>query len=153
LLAHLALNQERYARTVRDWLEDPAAADPGGDPTEPNARMAEENRDTPVDHVVATFDASVRELVSVCDLVDEQRMKAAPLGRWPFVDVLASWSRHHSAHAIDLVSALPEFKTDPVVLNWVLHFDFSGRPEWSAWQLKLITEVREMFHLRGEEDS
>ena len=152
LLAHLALNQERYARTVRQWLSDPEKADPGGDPTEPNARIAEENVATPVEDIVGTFDASIRELVAACGEMEETRL-SAPLGQWPILDVLASWSRHQGQHSIDLLSALPEFKTDPMALNWVLHFDFSNRPEWSEWQRNLIAEVREIFELQGEEES
>jgi uncharacterized protein (TIGR03083 family) len=152
VLAHLALNQQRYAGVVEQWLRDPAAADPGGDPTEENERTAGENRGTPLEEIVSTFDSSIRELVAAADSVHEKHL-SHPLGLWQFVDVLESWSRHQGMHAVDLVSALPEFKTDPMVLNWVLHFDFSSRPEWSEWQLKLIAEVREIFSLQGEEEA
>jgi uncharacterized protein (TIGR03083 family) len=152
VLAHLALNQKRYASVVEHWLREPLAADPGGDPTEENERMAVENAVTPLDEIVATFDSSIRELVAACDGVTEKHL-ASPLGLWQFVEVLASWSRHQGNHAVDLVSALPEFKTDPMVLNWVLHFDYSNQPEWSDWQLKLIAEVREIFNLQGEEEA
>jgi uncharacterized protein (TIGR03083 family) len=150
VLAHLALNQQRYARSLQQWLDDPAKADPGGDPTERNAAMAAENRETPVEGIVATFDGSIRGLVAACDAVTGAQL-AVPHGRWPFLDVLTAWSGHAGAHAVDLVSALPELKTDPMVLNWVLHFDYSNRPEWADWQLKLIAEVREIFQMQGEE--
>ncbi|MEX0784627.1 MAG: maleylpyruvate isomerase family mycothiol-dependent enzyme [Dehalococcoidia bacterium] len=152
VLAHLALTEQRYARSIEQWRDDPMSAHPGGDPTEPNARMAAENRATPVEEIVATFDASIRSLVSACDSVDEARLEV-PYSRWPFLDVLRAWSGHLGAHAVDLVSALPEFNTDPMVLNWVLHFDFSDRPEWSEWQLKLIADLRETFQMQGVEDS
>ena len=152
VLAHLALNQQRYAGVVEQWLQDPAAADPGGDPTEENERMAALNKGTPLEEIVSTFDSSIRDLVSAANGVQDKHL-SQPLGLWQFVDVLESWSRHQGNHAVDLVSALPEFKTDPMVLNWVLHFDFSARPEWSEWQLKLIAEVREIFNLQGEEDA
>ncbi len=150
LLAHLALTQQRYARNTRLWLDDATGAPPHYDPTEPNARMAAENESTPLPDIVATFDASIRDLVSACDVIDEPRL-ATPYGTRPFLDILTAWSGHHRAHAVDLVSALPEFKTDPMVLNWVLHFDFSDQPEWAAYQLKLIAEVRELFQMQGEE--
>lgn len=150
VLAHLALNLQRYARTTQQWLADPPSAEPGGDPTELNAEMAAENEHTSIEDLVSTFDVSLRALVAATDSIDEKRL-ARPLGRWPFLDVLTAWSGHCGHHAVDLVTALPEFKTDPMVLNWVLHFDYSNRPEWAEWQLKLIAEVREIFQIQGEE--
>lgn len=150
LLAHLAVHQQRDAQRIRQWLEDPARADTGGDPTERNARMANGNRAIPMTDVAAAFDAGIRDLVAACDAVDERRL-TRPFGPYPFIDAMTFWSGHAHDHAVDLVSALPEFKTDPIVLNWVLHFDFSDRPEWSGWQLDLIAEVREIFELQGAE--
>lgn len=147
VLAHLALNQQRYADTVEQWLRDPRSADPGGDPTDVNARMATETSDLPPERIIAIFDDSIRRLVAATDQVEEPALEQ-PLGLWNVVDVLASWSRHAGAHARDLVSALPELRTDPMVLNWALFIDFSGRPESAEWQARLLSEVRAIIQAR-----
>jgi hypothetical protein len=150
LLAHLALTQQRYADNTRQWLHDPSQLPPSADPTERNVHIAAENEATPLSDIVATLDASTRALVAACGSIDDAQI-SVPYRSTPFLEVLTGWSRHHGAHAVDLVSALPEFETDPMVLNWALFFDYSARPEWAAWQANLIREVREHFQLQGDD--
>ena len=151
-LAHLAENQVRYAETIARWLGDEPGLRLPGDPTQENAAAAERNAGAPVASIIAMFDRSVREIVSASDQVDEAKA-AGEIGGWPVMRVLNAWASHAQGHAVDIVTALPELKTDPMVLNWALHFDYSNEPNSARWQVALAQEVRALFQLQGQEES
>lgn len=151
-LAHLAENQVRYGETVARWLgEEPGLKLPG-DPHAENAAAAERNASAPVASILAIFDRSVREIVTASDQIDES-MAAREIGGWPVMRVLNAWASHAQGHAVDIVTALPELKADPMVLNWALHFDYSNEPNSARWQVALAQEVRTLFQLQGQEES
>lgn len=150
LLAHLAENQQRYADSLRCWLDDEPGFSLPGDPTEANVAAAQRNTARPLAEIAALFDSSIRGLVEQSARVDEARAAGAMSG-WPAMRVLAVWSTHARAHAVDLVSSLPELKCDPMVLNWALHFDFSHDLEAARWQQELAREVRAMFQVQGRQ--
>jgi hypothetical protein len=151
VFAHLADNLQRYGDSLRRWLDDEPGFSLPGDPTEANAEAAAGNAARPIADVISVLDRGLREVVAQSKRIDGTRAEAS-IGPWPLMRVLAAWSGHARAHAVDLVSALPEFRRDPMVLNWALHFDFSNDPESAGWQRDLANEVRAMFKVQGEEN-
>lgn len=59
---------------------------------------------------------------------------------------------HAAAHGLELSEAIEEMRFDPMMLNWLLAADFSGRPQLFDRQRKLFEEARAYFRALGEDD-
>lgn len=78
----------------------------------------------------------------------EPAKAGATIGGQPIEDILDS--THAAAHGLDLSETIEEMRFDPLVLNWLLYADFSGKPELFDRQRKLFEDARAYFQELGE---
>ena len=106
------------------------------------------SRGHPGARIVELFGSGLNQLVAVLSAVPEE----PPLfGQWPFTDALVNLSGHCVTHAIPLVDALPEVRTDPLVLNWLLDAQFHDEQS-IEWQAKLLADAREYIANHPDEE-
>lgn len=148
-LAHLATSQVAHADSL-EWLAamSPTLAADHDDPQLAAARAAEaESRPLPA--ILGDLDSSLRRLVARLSELSEEALES-PVGAQTLLEVLKAWVGHAASHAIQLLEALPELRSDPMLLNWLLYQDFSQQPTEFALQQRLFAEVRERY--ASEED-
>jgi len=145
VLAHVAASQTMYARALDRFLTGEEPLPRGWDPDRINAEAAEAYARARLPGVLREFQASREATFSCFEQLTEAHL-ASPFWRVPSLGaVLTAWSRHCEAHALDLVDALPGARTDPMVLNWILHADYSDSPERTIRQQRVFAEVREQL--------
>jgi len=149
LLGHLVASLERYGELSRAFLES-GEAPANLDPTEFNGKTAAATRKTTLPALLARCDTALSGLLGLLAEMPEDAADRA-FGRWRFGDALDSWSKHTVHHGIDLVDAVEELRLDPMVLNWVLHADFSAHPASLARQQHLLAEIRDRFAGDGDD--
>jgi predicted nucleic acid-binding protein len=138
VLKHLASDTEQQARGVEKLN--------GGEPL--RAARGSPDVDWPAADVAAIIqrlgrarDAIVAALASTSTVNDED------------VVTLDRWSRHYARHGIDLAEAVPELRTEAMVLNWLLYADFRDDPVALRRQQTLLAEVRERYpHSAADEE-
>jgi len=149
LLGHLVASLERYGELSRAFL-DAGDVPINLDPTEFNATTAAATRRITLPVLLARCDAAVGALLERLAAMPEEAADR-PFGQTRFGDALDIWSKHVMHHGMDLVDAVEEFRLDPMVLNWILHADFSAEPARLARQQHLLAEIRDRFAADGDD--
>ncbi len=143
VLAHLAAAQAMCVEASDRFLAGEPPVPPDFDPDRANAEAAPRYSQARLPEVLSGLSATRDAMLSRFEQLTAGQL-ASPFGRVPNLrTVLAASSRHAEGHALDLVDALPRLRLDPMVLNWVLHADYSGSAERNARQQKLFAEVRD----------
>jgi hypothetical protein len=150
-MGHLAATQdEYYAWVIGRWVRDEQPVrDPNHEVHTFNAETVVRFAKTPLEDIIAALDRSLGVIVESLEGVDEAKLGDS-FASWSPLEGFEAWSHHIEQHAPGLIDALPEFKRDAMVLNWVLGVDYEGNEEGREWQVRLAGEVREMFQLQGE---
>jgi hypothetical protein len=112
-------------------------------PEEFNRRAAEESRSMPLSEILGLLDAARDRMLRALEAVPQELLPEM-FGRHTLLELVTDWSLHYVQHGLDFADALPELRHDPMVLNWLLHADYSDSGERTARQAKLLAEVREM---------
>ena len=141
-IGHIVAAYERFAYYISRAVEGEAVDADALDPDELNAAAVAESCDTPLQALLARIDLSTTSLIALYRGFREATNLTASQEA-EVVDVITESAEHMSHHAIDLVDAVPELRTDPMVLNWVLYVDYSGDERRSAAQMTLLKEVRD----------
>lgn len=151
LLGHLAESLHTYAALVEKWLagEPPLA---GWDPDAVNAETANRRVASSPAELLDVFGNGLNSLIAVLAAVPDEKMEE-PLGPHDALQTLRVLGEHFLSHAIPLVTAAPEVRMDPLVLNWLLYAEF-GDESSRAWQAELLEEAREYIanHPHEEDD-
>lgn len=149
-LAHLAASLGGHAEMVEKWLRGEPPIPGGWHPDAVNAETAAEYAAATVAEVDALFASGIKALVAILQQVPAERL-AEPFGPREALVIFHVFEGHALSHAIPLVDALPEVRTDSLVLNWLLHADF-GSEEARAWQDRLLAEAQEYFAAHPPEE-
>lgn len=150
-IGHLAATQdEYYARVIGRWVRnEQPVRDPNREVHSANAETATRFAKTSLEEMIPLLDRSLAVIVESLEGVDEAKLEDV-FASWSPLEGFEAWSHHIEQHAPELMDTLPEFKRDPMVLNWVLGIEYEGNEQGRQWQVRLASEVREMFQLQGE---
>lgn len=148
-LGHLAFALHRYADVIPAFAAgEPAHFDPESDNVDDARRSAK----LPLPDILDTMAAGRDRLIAVLETLDEAALDRPVRGDLRLRGVVAAFAGHAEHHAIDFADALPRARMDPVILNWVLHADYTGRPALFERQQKLAAEVRAVIAASESDD-
>jgi len=151
VLAHLAASQAMYVEALDRFLAGERPLPAGWDPDRINAEAAQRYSKARLPDTLRGL-ATSRDALILCFEQLSAVQLACPFGHVPSLrKVLFAWSRHCEEHALDLVDALPGLRIDPMVLNWVLHADYSDSPDRNARQQRLFAEARDQIDHEDDE--
>lgn len=150
LLAHLAQSLSEYAAIVAGWVAGEPPLPGGWNPDSIHAETARTQVNAGEPELLALFGEGLTALVAVLRAVPEDRIHER-LGPGEALEVLRVFAGHCQGHAIALVDALPEVRLDPLVLNWLLHLEFSDEAS-QTWQRNLLDEARQLVASQQEEE-
>jgi hypothetical protein len=153
VLAHLAASEVMCVEALDRLLAGEPPVPPDFDPDRINAEAAQRHSEARLPDVLGALADARDAMISRFEQLTAVQL-GSPFGRVPSLrTVLVAWSGHCEEHALDLVDVLPSLRVDPMVLNWVLHADYTDRPERNARQGRLFAEVREQLDREDREGS
>ncbi|MBI5948378.1 MAG: maleylpyruvate isomerase N-terminal domain-containing protein [Chloroflexi bacterium] len=141
VIGHLSADLLGQSEAVARFLAGQPPVPPGWDLQAANERAAATDAGASLRSLVARLDTAWLATNDVYERIDDTTAASDFRGS-PLVDVLSRWTRHTTAHGMDLIEALPELRYDPMLLNWILFADFDWNPEAAAKQRKLWDDVR-----------
>ncbi len=122
-LAHLAESPVWYA----DAAEHLASGRPGfpsdPDPTARNAEQAARHADTPIEELATLLAVNRARALDALRALPSSRYLEFPGGHLASA-VANEWSLHYAEHAFDFLEALPELRTDALLIDWAFWADF-----------------------------
>jgi hypothetical protein len=141
-IGHIVLANERFAYHIVQRLRGIPFSGVADEAAEVNAEAVARTNDIPVRDLLARLDISATSLIAAYKALPDQASGSKEASK-AMQNAVAEDAAHMSHHAIDLVDAVPELRTDPMVLNWVLYVDYTGDERRSAAQMTLLKEVRD----------
>lgn len=145
LLGHLGDAQARYV----DALARSAVGEPpfpsGFDPDRLNSAAAPAFAKARLPALLDSLGSTRDALLDLLSPLTAEQLGSSFSHGLTLLGALQAWSGHLEGHALDIIDAVPELGRDPMVLNWVLHADYSRHPGRHARQQRLFEEVREHF--------
>jgi len=150
-IGHLAASLQVYGEALPRMAAAVGAAEEPFDWDVLNAETARRTAATPLPALLDALsrgrDATIEALLAL----SEQDLAQPVTASVPLRAVIAAWMTHLSDHAIDFADALPLARFDPMLLNWVLHADYSTSAPRLARQQQLMAEVRVRLATMEEE--
>lgn len=141
-IGHLAASLQVYGEALPRMAGGHEAAEERFDWDALNAETARRTAATPLPELLEALsggrDGTIEALLALSE-ADLARPVTADV---PLRAVIAAWMTHLSEHAIDFADTLPAARFDPMLLNWVLHADYSKSAARLERQQKLMAEVR-----------
>lgn len=139
VLGHLGAALEGYAAAVERLLAGEALVPPGWDPDALNAAVGQSAGPGIPEAAQRIRDGRARFLAAL-ERIDGPSLDESFRGQ-SLDGILDSWARHCAAHAFDLLDALPQFRVDPIAVNWALFLDSSGNARFIERQKQLVQEL------------
>jgi hypothetical protein len=148
-IGHLALDMRDLAGAI-DALAAGAEQSPTGvDQAAVEAEHARISAKWSAKELMRRLDAGLVSVTGALAKLDELAPGSIILGRT--IDEALD-ATHAAGHGLELSEALEEMRFDPMMLNWLLAADFSGKPQLFDRQRKLFEEARAYFRALGEDD-
>lgn len=145
-IGHLALEMTDLAAAIEALV---AGGEEGGvDIAHTDAEHAKISAKWGAKELVRRLDAGLVAVTGALAKFDPAQSGPSVGGR-PVEDILDS--THAAAHGLELAEALEEMRFDPMMLNWLLYADFSGKLELFDRQQKLFEDARAYFRELGED--
>ncbi|MGE5595470.1 MAG: DinB family protein [Hyphomicrobiales bacterium] len=150
-IGHLAFALHSYADSL-PVLTGVEPGNPGGfDVAAFNAETAARTEKMPLPRILEELADGRDRCIDAFLALAEGDLDRPAGGAQTVRDLLRIWQCHFETHALDLLDAMPVFEQDPMVLNWVLHADFSAQPGLLERRQQLAARVREWL-LEHQED-
>lgn len=139
VLAHLADDQLRQASFLEAFLA--GLAEPPAAPVPPLASPPQET----VQHLAA----GRGRLYGLLARLSGGHLTTEAFPGLTVGALLARFSAHYSTHAWDILEAVSELASDPLLFNWLMHIDYSADPGMQHRQLNVLRGVQE--RMRAQE--
>jgi hypothetical protein len=148
-IGHLALEMTDLAEAINELTAGAEQSPTGVDRAAVDAEHARISAKWSAKELIRRLDAGLVAVTGALAKLDEVPQGSMVGGRT--MDEALD-STHAAAHGLELSEALEEMRFDPMMLNWLLAADFSGKPQLFDRQRKLFEEARAYFRALGEDD-
>lgn len=146
IVAVLGEFPEMFVRLLHGDSAQPA----GFDRDAANAAQAASTGTTSLLEIITRLGPARTRFLALLEDNDSALETALPDGR-TLAEVVARWAHHSARHCLEIVEALPELHTDPLVLTWLIGSDLGDAAETIERQERLRQSAIAAFDAAEEE--
>ncbi len=115
-----------------------------------NAAQANATGITPLPEILGGLGRARDRFLSMLEANAEALEVAQSDDGYPVIEIAAHWAQHSAVHCLEMIEALPELRTDPLVLTWLLECNLGQDEEIQQRRRRLRSDALAAYGMTEE---